>query len=103
MVEPYTTNAIADFTKPSISIHPIQKVGIVGQDIILKYTVRNVKTIELRFYKYNGYRISYKVKPVKTVDLNPNDSVPTVEVKDSVAVQLPVGRYSYTVTLNGKN
>lgn len=102
-VEPYTTNAIADFTKPSISIHPIQKVGIVGQDIILKYTVRNVKTIELRFYKYNGYRISYKVKPVKTVDLNPNDSVPTVEVKDSVAVQLPVGRYSYTVTLNGKN
>ncbi len=101
-VEPYTTNAIADFTKPSISIHPIQKVGIVGQDIILKYTVRNVKTIELRFYKYNGYRISYKVKPVKTVALNPNDSDPTVEVKDSVAVQLPVGRYSYTVTLNGK-
>lgn len=101
-VEPYTTNAIADFTKPSISIHPIQKVGIVGQDIILKYTVRNVKTIELRFYKYNGYRISHKVKPVKTVALNPNDSDPTVEVKDSVAVQLPVGRYSYTVTLNGK-
>lgn len=101
-VEPYAKNAIADFTKPSISIHPIQKVGIVGQGIILKYTVRNVKTIELQFYKYNGYRISHKVKPVKTVALNPNDSDPTVEVKDSVAVQLPVGRYSYTVTLNGK-
>lgn len=101
-VEPYAKNAIADFTKPSISIHPIQKVGIVGQDIILKYTVRNVKTIELQFYKYNGYRISHKVKPVKTVALNLNATDPTVEVKDSVAVQLPVGRYSYTVTLNGK-
>lgn len=101
-VEPYALNAIADFTKPSISIHPIQKVGIVGQDIILKYTVRNVKTIELRFYKYNGYRISHKVKPVKTIALTPNATDPTLEVKDSVAVQLPVGRYSYTVTLNGK-
>ena len=101
-VEPYALNAIADFTKPSISIRPVGEVGIAGQDIILKYTVRNVKTAELRFYKYNGYRVSYKVKPVKAVTLNLNADDPAVDVTDSVAVQLPEGRYSYIVALDGK-
>lgn len=101
-VEPYALNAIADFTKPTFSIRPVGEVGVAGQDIILKYTVRNVSTAELRVYKYNGGRINYKVKPVKTLTLNVNATDPTVDVTDSVAVRLPVGRYSYTVTLDGK-
>ncbi len=111
-VEPYAKNAIADFTKPSISIHPIQEVGIAGQDIILKYTVRNVKTIELRIYNDLDYTINIGLRrikskaplkqPVKTLTLNVGATDPTMDVKDSVAVQLPVGKYVYTVALDGK-
>lgn len=101
-VEAYAKNAITDFTKPRISGNTDQKVGIAGQDVILKYSARNAKTAVLRFYKYDGYTIDHKGKPVKAITLNLNATDPTVDVKDSVAVQLPVGRYNYTITLDGK-
>ena len=111
-VESYAKNAVADFTKPIISMRPIQDVGIAGQDIMLYYTARNVKTAELRLYTDMDYTINRGLRqikskaplkqPVKTLTLNINTTDPTVEVKDSVAVQLPVGNYVYTVALDGK-
>lgn len=111
-VEPYALNVIANFTKPIISFEVSQDVGIVGQDIILKYTARNVKTAELRIYADPDYNTNIDLRrskskvplkqPFKTLTLNVNATDPTVEVKDSVAVQLPVGNYTYTVILDGK-
>lgn len=111
-VEPYALNAIADFTKPSISIHPVGEVGIAGQDIILKYTVRNVKTAELRIYTDMDYTINRGLRqikskapmklPVKTLTLNLNATDPTVDVTDSVAVQLPIGEYAFTIAIEDK-
>lgn len=111
-VESYALNVIANFTKPIISMRPIQDVGIAGQDIMLYYTARNVKTAELRLYTDMDYTINRGLRqikskaplkqPVKTLTLNINTTDPTVEVKDSVAVQLPVGNYVYTVALDGK-
>lgn len=111
-VEPYALNAIADFTKPCISMHPIQDVGIVGQDIMLHYTARNIKTAELRIYSdldntvnIGLRRIKSKAplkQPVKTLTLNINATDPTIGVKDSVAVQLPVGEYAFTIAIEGK-
>lgn len=111
-VEPYALNVIANFTKPIISFEVFQDVGIVGQDIILKYTARNVKTAELRIYADPDYNTNIDLRrskskvplkqPFKTLTLNVNATDPTVEVKDSVAVQLPVGNYTYTVILDGK-
>lgn len=111
-VEPYALNVIANFTKPIISFEVSQDVGIVGQDIILKYTARNVKTAELRIYADPDYNTNIDLRrskskvplkqPFKTLTLNVNATDPTVEVKNSVAVQLPVGNYTYTVILDGK-
>ena len=111
-VESYALNVIANFTKPIISFEVSQDVGIVGQDIILKYTARNVKTAELRIYADPDYNTNIDLRrnkskvplkqPFKTLTLNVNATDPTVEVKDSVAVQLPVGNYTYTVILDGK-
>lgn len=99
-VEAYVTNAIGDFKQPYISLSFVGP-GIVGKDLVGKYCARNVKTVQVRFFRdRNDAERDGKADYTVLLDINADD--PTVEKSDSLTVRLPRGEFYYDVVLDGK-